>query len=216
MFEAIFHIDVYTFIKSASYIGLLGVVFAESGLLVGFFLPGDSLLFTAGFLASQGFLDIRLLCAVIFAGAVLGDTTGYWLGLKLGPKVFNRPDSFFFHHRHVAKTKEFYERHGGKTIILARFMPVVRTFAPVMAGVGKMKYREFIAYNVVGGALWGVGLPSLAYFLGSVIPNLEHYLTPIIIAIIIVSFLPTVIHILNDPASRRHLFAIIRQQKKQP
>ena len=207
MLEKIFHIDLITFIKSASYLGLLGITFAESGLLVGFFLPGDSLLFTAGFLASQNYIDIRMVVAVTFAGAVLGDTVGYWIGRKIGPKIFVKPDSIIFHHSHVEKARIFFERHGRKTIILARFMPIVRTFTPVLAGVGNMSYGVFATYNVIGGALWGIGLPSLAYFLGSVIPDLDRFLNLIIIGIILISFLPTFIHLLQDPTSRAQLQA---------
>ncbi len=211
MFEFIFHSDLIGLIKSASYLGLFAIIFAESGLLVGFFLPGDSLLFTAGFLASQEFLDIRVLCVSVFSGAVLGDTVGYWIGRKLGPRVFNRPDSLIFHHSHVEKTKYFFEKHGGKTIIMARFMPVVRTFAPVLAGVGKMNYRTFLVYNIVGGALWALGLPLIGYFLGNTIPGIEHYLTPIIIGIILLSLAPTFIHVAKDPELRQRFLSLFKQ-----
>ena len=141
-------------IKAAGYIGIFGIVFAESGLFVGFFLPGDSLLFTAGFLASQGFLHIAALSAVCFAGAVLGDSFGYAFGRKVGPMIFKKEDSLLFQKDHLLRAEQYYNRYGAKTIILARFMPIVRTFAPILAGVGRMRYGEFLAFNVVGGALW--------------------------------------------------------------
>src|SRR3989338_2564894 len=138
-------------------IGLLGVVliiFVESGLFFGFFLPGDSLLFTAGFLASQGLISIWWLLILCFFAAVAGDSIGYWFGKKTGPMIFTREDSMFFHRKHVEKAKAFYERYGRKTIVLARFIPIVRTFAPIVAGVAGMEYKVFLAYNVVGGFIW--------------------------------------------------------------
>ncbi|MGH9857339.1 MAG: DedA family protein, partial [Acidobacteriota bacterium] len=138
------HLDPASIIKATGYLGIFIIVFVESGLLVGFFLPGDSLLFTAGFLASQGLLDIALLVGLVFVAAVLGDSTGYSIGRRLGPRVFKKPDSIVFSHDHIRRSQEFYQKHGGKTIILARFIPVVRTFAPVLAGVGKMPYRTFL------------------------------------------------------------------------
>ncbi len=204
MLEHLFHIDLITFIKSASYFGIFAIVFAESGLLIGAVLPGDSLLFTAGFLASQNYLDIRLLCLIIFIAAVGGDSAGYWIGRKLGPKIFSRPNSLVFDHRNVDRTQAFYDKHGGKTLVLARFMPVVRTFAPIMAGVGKMPYRQFLTYNVIGGFVWGICLPLLAYFLGSVIPNLEHYLSYIILGIVFVSVAPPAWHIFQQWSSGKN------------
>lgn len=198
MLEYFFHIDLITFIKSASYIGIFAIVFAESGLLIGAVLPGDSLLFTAGFLASQHYLTIQWLCAITFLAAVTGDSTGYWIGRKLGPKIFSRPNSLLFNQRHVEKTRLFYEKYGGKTIILARFMPIVRTLAPVLAGVGHMNYREFFVYNLIGAAVWGICLPLLAYFLGSIIPNLQHYLSYIILGIILLSVIPPAVHLCQE------------------
>lgn len=179
-------------------VGITGIVFAESGLLIGFFLPGDSLLFTAGFLASQGIFNIVLLCVLSFIAAVTGDSVGYWFGHKVGRRIFKREESWFFHRHNLERAEYFYKKHGGKTIILARFMPVVRTFAPILAGVGAMSYPNFLAYNVVGGLLWGVGMPLAGYFLGRTIPNVDQYLIPIVIGIIILSILPTVIHLLRQ------------------
>ncbi len=197
-----FGLDLISFLKIAGYSGLAGIVFAESGLLIGFFLPGDSLLFTAGFLASQGFFNIIWLCLVAFGSAVAGDSVGYWFGHRVGRKVFQREESLLFHRHNLERAENFYAKHGGKTIILARFMPVVRTFAPILAGVGSMKYASFIAYNVIGGALWGIGLPLLGYFLGNAIPGIDKYLIPIIIVIIILSLLPTAWHILKNKDDR--------------
>lgn len=192
------------------YAGILAVVFAESGLLIGFFLPGDSLLFTAGFLASQGIFNISLLAFLSFVGAVAGDSAGYWFGKKIGPKIFQREDSLLFHKHNLLKAEKFYQKHGGKTIILARFMPVVRTFAPILAGVGSMQYRSFISYNLIGGALWGVGIPFLGYFLGSAVPGIDKYLIPIIAAIILISVIPPAYHTLKNPDDRARLFNVIK------
>ncbi len=187
--------DLVSFIQAIGYIGVFGVIYAESGLLVGFFLPGDSLLFTAGFLASRGFLDIYLLIVLTFLGAVLGDSTGYWFGEKVGPKIFTKDDSLFFKKDNVHKAEEFFKKHGSKTIILARFVPVVRTFVPILAGVGTMSYRKFLTYNLIGGAIWGIGLPLSGYFLGNLIPGVDRYLLPIIALIIIISISPSFSHI---------------------
>lgn len=182
--------DLVSLIEASGYIGLFIIIFAESGILLGFFLPGDSLLFTAGFLASQGFLKIWILLPLLFVAAVLGDAVGYTFGKKVGPRVFNRPESFFFHPSHVDKTNAFFEKHGVKTIILARFVPIVRTFAPIMAGVGGMKYSTFARYNVIGALLWAVGMTGLGYIFGNFIPNADHYILPIIGVIILISFVP--------------------------
>ena len=184
-------IDLAGLIRTVGYAGLFGIIFAESGLLVGFFLPGDSLLFTAGFLASQGFFDIRLLIILCFAGAVLGDSFGYSFGRKTGPHIFRNEDSLFFKKSHLERAAIFYKRHGGKTLILARFLPVIRTFAPILAGVGRMHYPTFLLYNVIGGALWAIGFTALGYYLGSAIPGVDRYLLPIVLGIIILSLLPT-------------------------
>jgi membrane-associated protein len=177
--------------------GVFGIVFAESGLLIGFFLPGDSLLFTAGFLASQGYFNILILAAGSAVAAIVGDSVGYWVGAKMGPRVFNRPNSRWLNPKHVERTQEFYNIHGKKTIILARFIPIVRTFTPVMAGVGKMEYPIFLSYNIVGGLLWGAGMPLAGYFLGKIIPSADKYLLPIIAVIIIVSLIPAFKHFLK-------------------
>jgi len=189
--------DLIALIKAAGYLGLFGIIFAESGLFFGFFFPGDSLLFTAGFLASKGFLNIYLLIALTFLAAVLGDNAGYWFGKKTGPKIFTRENSLLFHKDHVTKAENFFKKYGPKTIIFARFVPIVRTFAPILAGVGKMHYQTFFFYNLVGGALWTIGLSLLGYFLGQLVPSIDKYLLPIVAIIIVVSILPNIYQILK-------------------
>ena len=184
--------DLVPLIQVGGYIGLFLIIFAESGLFFGFFLPGDSLLFTAGFLSSQGYFSIMPLTLLLFIAAVSGDAVGYLFGKKVGPKIFSRPKSFFFRPSHMEKTARFFDRYGAKTILIARFVPVVRTFAPIMAGVGGMKYRTFAKYNVVGGLLWAIGLTVLGYVFGQRVPNADQYVMPIVIVIIIVSFLPPI------------------------
>lgn len=186
--------DLKSLIEFGGYIGLFTIIFAESGILIGFFLPGDSLLFTAGFLASQGLLNVWILLPLLFVAAVLGDAVGYTFGKKIGPRIFTREESFFFRPSHVERTAAFFENHGVKTIILARFVPVVRTFAPIMAGVGGMKYRVFAKYNVIGALLWAVGLTLAGYTFGNFIPNADHYILPIVGLIVITSFIPPVWH----------------------
>ncbi len=167
------------------------IVFAETGLLLGFFLPGDSLLFTAGILAGQGKLQLWLLLPGVFVGATLGGEVGYFIGARVGPALFRRPDSRFFKQEYVGRTHEFFERHGSKAVLLARFVPVVRTFMPVMAGVGKMNRRVYSLYNVVGALIWSVGVTMLGYVLGNAIGgNVDNYLLPLIALIILVSFVP--------------------------
>jgi membrane-associated protein len=180
------------------------IIFAECGLLIGFFLPGDSLLFTAGFLASQNQtgIDIWLLSLVCGVAAAVGPLVGYWYGKAFGPRLFNREDSLLFHKRHLERAHGFYERHGGKALILARFMPVVRTFAPVVAGMASMDYRRFLVYTVVGALVWAVGVTWLGFFLGNLIPDAAKYLEYIVAAIIVVSIAPPVIHFLRDRAKK--------------
>ncbi len=205
------HFDLVELVKTAGYLGVFTIVFLESGLLVGFFFPGDSLLFTAGFLSSQGFLDIKILIAGCFLAAVAGDSIGYYIGAKLGPKIFTKDNSIFFHKKHLERAQRFYDKHGGKTIILARFIPVIRAFAPVVAGAGKMNYRRFVAFNLVGGVLWAIGVTLAGYYLGSLIPNVDKYLLPIVALIIIASILPGLHHILVDAEIRA---SIVKNFKK--
>lgn len=181
-----------TLIQSFGVVGIWLIVFAESGLLFGFFLPGDSLLFSAGLLAAGGYLPIGWLIIGSLVAAILGDSTGYFIGHRIGDRLWLRPDSRWFRREYLERTKDFYERYGRKTIILARFVPIVRTFAPVLAGVGRMKYREFLSFNIIGGVIWGGGLPALGYWLGRAVPAAQAYLHLIIVAIIIISFVPIV------------------------
>jgi len=179
-------------IHSFGTIGLFAVIFAESGLLVGFFLPGDSLLFTAGLFASKGDLNLAVILVGCFIAAVAGDQVGYAFGKKVGPSIFRRPNSRLFRQEYVERANRFFEEHGAKTILMARFVPIVRTFAPILAGVGTMRYRTFFAYNVVGGFLWAVGVTLLGYFLGNEIgaDNIDKYLLPLIGVIILLSLIP--------------------------
>lgn len=182
-------------IKTAGYLGIAGIVFAESGLPIGFLLPGDSLLFTAGFLASQDFLNIYFLLPLIFLSALIGDNVGYYLGHKLGKKILtSEKKSRFLKKENLEKAEDFYKRHGGKTMIFARFIPFVRTFAPMLAGVGKMSYKTFIFFDITGALLWSTSVTLAGFFLGSVIPNIDKYILPIIFIIIIASISPSIIY----------------------
>lgn len=204
------HGDLKSVIQAIGYFGVFGIVLIESGLLIGFFFPGDSLLFTAGFLASQGFFDITILTLGCFIAAVVGDTGGYFIGHKFGKKLFHKEDSLLFHKDHLMRAEKFYEKHGGKTIILARFMPVIRAFAPVVAGIGSMKYSTFLFYNIFGGFLWAVCLTLAGYYLGSIIPNVDKYLLPIVGAIVLASIAPGIYHILKDPGSRKSILKLLK------
>ncbi len=179
------------------YIGLFAIIFAETGLLIGFFLPGDSLLVTAGLLASQGFLDITWLNILLCIAAITGDAVGYYIGLRTGHSLFNRPESRFFKRSHLLKTKEFYEKYGGITIVLARFMPFARTFAPVVAGIAEMKYRRFAMFNIFGGIGWITSMTLLGYFLGRAIPGIENMIEYVIAIVVFLSILPLIIKYLQ-------------------
>ena len=213
-------LDPVEIIKWAGVIGVAIIVFAESGLLIGFFLPGDSLLFTAGFLAQTGFLpiNINLLVALLFIAAVAGDSVGYTFGRRVGRKLYQRPNSRWFKQEHVQKAETFYEQYGGKTIILARFIPFVRTFAPIIAGTAKMKYRQFITYNLIGAALWAGGVTYLGYFLGEVLTkagfDIDQVLLPIIAIIILASVAPPIVHLLKDKKRRDIMWAATKLQVK--
>lgn len=197
------HIDLSQLVQTFGYLGLFGIVFAETGLFFGFFLPGDSLFFTAGLLSSQGLFNIWGLAPLVIVGAILGDSFGYWFGAKVGPKIFNQENSLLFHRRHIERTQKFYLKYGAKAVLLARFVPVVRTFAPILAGVGGMPYETFVRYNIIGGVVWGGGMTLLGYSLGSVVPGVEHYLLPIVLGIIVVSFLPIVREVVLDRISKK-------------
>jgi membrane-associated protein len=180
----------YELVRWGGYVALTAIVFTETGLLIGFFLPGDSLLITAGLVAAAGGLDIWLLNVLLSVAAIVGDSVGYAIGYRAGPHIFTREDSRWFNKKHLVRTREFYERHGGKTIILARFIPIIRTFAPVVAGVGRMEYRRFLAFNVFGGIGWVCGLTWAGYLLGQTIPDIGRYIHVVIVVVIVLSLIP--------------------------
>jgi membrane-associated protein len=190
-------------IRWGGYAVLVAIVFTETGLLVGFFLPGDSLLITAGLVAGTGGLNIWWINALLMAAAVAGDSVGYAIGFKAGPRIFTREDSLLFHRRHLIRTREFYERYGGKTIVLARFIPIIRTFAPVVAGVGQMAYRRFLFYNVFGGIGWVASLTWAGYLLGQTVPNINQHVHVVVAIVIVLSVLPVVVEMLRARRKKR-------------
>lgn len=187
--------DVEFLVRAGGLLVLILIVFVETGLLVGFFLPGDSLLVTAGVFAARGDLDLLTLNITLSLAAISGDTVGYAIGARAGPKIFTRENSLFFNRKHLISAKEFYDRHGAFTIFVARFLPIIRTFAPVVAGVGAMRYPKFLAYNVFGGIFWVLSTTLAGYFLGRVIPNIEERIHVIIVIVIALSLLPAVIKV---------------------
>jgi len=190
-------LDPIIIIKAVGVIGIILIVFAETGLFFGFFFPGDSLLFTAGVLASQGFLSISVLLIGCILAAIIGDTIGYWSGKKYGRDLFDKDSGFFFKKKRLYDAEIFYEKHGKFTIIIARFVPVIRTFAPIVAGIGNMKYPLFLSYNIFGGIFW-VSLMLLAgYFLGGIIPDPDKYIIPLAFLIIVLSFFPIIIKMMK-------------------
>lgn len=218
LFAAIPGFDLVSFITGLGVFAILFVIFAESGLLIGFFLPGDSLLFTAGVLVQAGIIDINIhiFVLLLFVAAVLGDSVGYAFGRKTGPHIFKKPDAKIFKQEHIVRAQAFYEKHGGKTIIIARFIPIIRTFAPVVAGVGRMKYRRFLAFNLVGGLLWTAGVSYLGYSVGHAFEaaglDIDQVILPIIALIVLLSILPPAIHILKDKKQRDVLWAGTKKQ----
>ena len=185
-----YYLDLVPLIKIVGYPGLFTAVFLESGVFFGFFLPGASMLFTAGLLASQGFFNVWVLIPLLTLAAILGDNVGYWFGNKVGIRLFLRPNSRFFKHEYLVRAKDFYDRHGALAILLARFVPIVRTFAPIIAGIVEMRYRVFFFYNVAGAIAWGSGVTFLGYYLGERFPFVQHYLMPIVFLIIVVTTIP--------------------------
>jgi membrane-associated protein len=185
-------------IQWGGYILLVAIVFAETGLLVGCFLPGDSLLITAGLLAGAGKLDIWWLNILVIAAAIVGDSTGYAIGVRLGPRIFTREKSLLFNPKHVERTRRFYEKYGPKTIVIARFVPIIRTFAPVLAGVGVMRYRRFVTYNVVGGIGWVASMTGAGYVLGQTVPNISKHIHLLVIVIIILSVVPIAVEVYRE------------------
>jgi membrane-associated protein len=211
-------VDLIEFIKAVSIIGVLLVIFAETGLMIGFFLPGDSLLFTTGFLIYSGVLDVNINFVVpfIFLAAVIGNSTGYIFGRRIGPRIFNRPNARIFKQEYVRKAQDFYDRNGGKTVILAQFIPIIRTFAPLVAGVGKMDYRKFITFNIIGATLWTGGVTYAGFYLGKVFEDMgldiDQVLLPIVALVILLSVLPPVMHVLKNKKNRDSLWELIKRQ----
>jgi len=198
-------------IHAIGVIGIAAIIFAESGMMVGFFLPGDTLLFTAGFLAQQGTLgiNIHLLVFILFVAAVLGDNIGYFLGHKYGRKLFRKPDSAFFHKENLERAESFYKKYGAATVILARFVPIVRTFAPVVAGISSMTYRTFLMFDLLGGLLWTASVTYLGYFGGSFLQshgiNVEALVIPVIVIVTLITASSPLLHMLREPKSRSKL-----------
>jgi membrane-associated protein len=197
--------DVETLVRVGGLATIAVIVFTETGLFVGFFLPGDSLLVTAGIFAASGALNIWTLNVVLSLAAIIGDTVGYTIGARTGPKIFTREDSLFFHRKHLLHAKEFYEKYGGFTIFIARFVPIIRTFAPVVAGVGGMQYSRFIAYNVGGGIFWVMTTTLAGYFLGMMIPNIQERIHLVIVIVIFLSLLPIIIKFARERWKARGL-----------
>ena len=193
--------DLVKLIETIGYAGVFAIVFAESGLFFGFFFPGDSLLLTAGLLASRDIFNIFILIPGIFIAAVLGDNVGYWFGAKVGPPIFNRPNSRFFKRKNLLKAKEFYDKYGGITITAARFMPFIRTFAPIVGGAVSMDYRKFFFFNLLGGLLWGIGMTTLGYVLGELfgaVEGIDRYFSLLVLAFFFIPGLPTVWHVWKE------------------
>lgn len=202
------YLDVHFLLNTFGYPGLFFIVFAETGLFIGFFLPGDSLLITAGIFASKGLLNIYILVPLLFAAATLGNLVGYVFGKKVGQRLFSRKDSKLFRKEHLRHAHAFYDKHGGKAIVLARFVPIVRTFAPIVAGIADMSYSTFMLFNLLGSLLWAIGITLVGFFLGKVIPN--KYFEPIIILVIILSLLPAFYEAVNTKEKRQRMLLFLR------
>jgi membrane-associated protein len=190
--------DLPALIKWAGYLGLTAIIFSETGLLAGFFLPGDSLLVTAGLFSAQGYLNVVKLGLLLNTAAVVGNSTGYLIGKTTGPRIFRKEDSLLFNKKHLIRSHDFYEKHGGKTIILAQFMPIIRTFAPLIAGVAGMEFKTFFVYNVAGSILWVWGMLLTGYFLATYVPGVVDHIEIVIVLVIFVSILPGIISWLRN------------------
>ena len=199
-------LDVRYLIQTFGLLVVGGFVFAESGLLVGFFLPGDTLLFTAGFFASQGKLaPLPVIIAVIVVCAVAGDNLGFTIGQKAGPRIFKKKDGLIFRQEYLLRAQKFYEKHGGKTVLFARFVPIIRTFAPIVSGASNMPRKRFISFDIPGALLWGGGITLLGYFLGSRIPNIDHYILPVLALVSVITFGSPILHLLRDKKFRQKI-----------
>ena len=192
---AIVHLDSLAILQTGGYLGIAILIFAESGLFFGVFFPGDSLLFAAGLLAASGFFELGFLILIVVLSAIVGDSVGYWFGSEVGEALYKRKDSRFFKQDYLRRTERFYKKYGGRAVVLARFVPIVRTIAPILAGVSSMRYRIFLVYNILGGFLWGSSLLALGFFLGSIVPGSERYVLPLSLVIVALSFLPIVLNL---------------------
>lgn len=205
-------LNVESLISSGGILLIAAIVFAESGLLVGFFLPGDTLLFSAGLFAAQGKLPLAPLLVSLVAAAILGDNVGYSLGRRTGHRIFRKQDGILFRQEYLTRAEQFYEAHGGKTIILARFVPIVRTFAPVVAGAAKMPRQRFMLFNIIGGLTWSLGVTMLGYTLGASIPNVEKYVAPVMLLAVLITFGPATWHIVKEKDTRDKIVNLIKRQ----
>ncbi len=201
LFHSIY--DVKSLVMWAGYVGLFAIIFAETGLLVGFFFPGDSLLVSAGLFASTGDLNIFFLNLLLIPAAILGNSAGYWIGYKSGPRLFRREQSLLFRKDYLIKTKEFYDKHGGSTIIITRFMPFFRTFAPIVAGLGQMKYSRFLNYNIISAVLWILSMTLIGFFLGRSIPNVDQHIEKVIVIIVFLSLLPAIVKYIKHKLTKK-------------
>lgn len=202
--------DIEAIIQAGGILLISLIIFAESGLLVGFFLPGDTLLFGAGLAASQGELSLPILIIAVVFAAIIGDNVGYSIGRRTGHRIFKKKDGILFRQEYLEKAEKFYEEHGGKTIIIARFVPIVRTFAPVVAGASKMSRRRFFSFNVIGSIIWGAGMPTLGYLVGNRIPGLDKYIEIVILGVVVASLVLSFGHLLKDKRTRQLLIAQIK------
>ncbi|MDF1655300.1 MAG: VTT domain-containing protein [Coxiellaceae bacterium] len=198
-----FGININEIVMTIGFIGVIFIIFAETGLFLGFFLPGDSLLFAAGLLASQKYFDIHWLVFCVMLAAFIGYTLGYWFGAKLGGWLVTRPDRWYFKKHYLDDAHAFYNKHGGKALVLARLVPIIRTFVPIVAGMGKMNFLRYTIYNIIGAVVWGAGVTYAGYFLGASIPNAEKYILPITLGIIVLSVLPGIYHIVQKRLAGR-------------
>ena len=207
--------DLPELVRWAGLIGLTTIVFSETGLLVGVFLPGDSLLVTAGLLSARGYLNVYTLVPALMAAAICGNSLGYFIGRTSGPRIFNRENSLFFNKKHAIRAHEFYARHGRKTIVLAQFMPVIRTFSPVIAGVGGMEFRTFISFNVIGAIVWVGSMVSIGYFLGSYIPGIDQHIEIVVVIVVFISLLPAIIGSYRSRRAKRYAAAVATESGDQ-
>ena len=205
--------DVTHLVETGGLLLIALIIFAESGMMVGFFFPGDTLLFSAGILAASGHLPILLTLITIAGAAIIGDNIGYQIGKSLGPRLFRKKDSLIFRKEYIMKAEKFYEKYGSKTMLVAHFVPIVRTFAPVTAGAGHMPRKQFIIFDAIGDIAWAVIVTLLGYFVGSKIPGVEHYIEPVMIAVVLLFLLPTLYHVFKDPKMRTALANKFKRRK---